>query len=87
MASEVIMPRVDMDMEEGKIAIWYVKNGDTVTKGQPLFDIETDKATMEVEAHVSGVVQGIHGEVGVMMPVGTVVAWPSEAHARQYQRP
>ena len=32
MASEVIMPRVDMDMEEGKIAIWYVKNGDTVTK-------------------------------------------------------
>ena len=59
MASEVIMPRVDMDMEEGKIAIWYVKNGDTVTKGQPLFDIETDKATMEVEAHVSGVVQGL----------------------------
>ena len=78
MASEVIMPRVDMDMEEGKIAIWYVKNGDTVTKGQPLFDIETDKATMEVEAHVSGVVQGIHGEVGVMMPVGTVVAWLTE---------
>jgi pimeloyl-ACP methyl ester carboxylesterase len=75
MASEIIMPRVDMDMAEGKIAYWYVKNGDTVTKGQPLFDIETDKATMEVEAHVDGTVQGICGEVGVMMPVGTVVAW------------
>ena len=58
MASEVIMPRVDMDMAEGKIAYWYVKNGDTVTKGQPLFDIETDKATMEVEAHADGIVKG-----------------------------
>jgi len=82
MASEVIMPRVDMDMAEGKIAYWYVKNGDTVSKGQPLFDIETDKATMEVEAHADGIVQGIQGEVGVMMPVGTIVAWllaPGEA--------
>jgi len=75
MAYEVIMPRVDMDMAEGKIAYWYVKNGDKVSKGQPLFDIETDKATMEVEADTDGVVQGIHGEIGVMMPVGTVVAW------------
>jgi len=75
MASEVIMPRVDMDMAEGKIAFWYVKNGDTVAKGQPLFDIETDKATMEVEAHTDGIVTGIQGDIGVMMPVGTVVAW------------
>jgi len=75
MAYEVIMPRVDMDMAEGKIAYWYVKNGDKVSKGQALFDIETDKATMEVEADTDGVVQGIHGEIGVMMPVGTVVAW------------
>ena len=42
MASEVILPRVDMDMTEGKIAFWYVKNGDVVAKGQTLFDIETD---------------------------------------------
>ena len=75
MASEVIMPRVDMDMAEGKIAYWYVKNGDVVSKGQALFDIETDKATMEVEAHADGIVQGVRAEVGVMMPVGTVVAW------------
>ncbi len=75
MASEVIMPRVDMDMAEGKIAYWYVKNGDKVSKGQPLFDIETDKATMEVEAHADGIVQGVQGDIGVMMPVGTIVAW------------
>lgn len=75
MATEVIMPRVDMDMAEGKIAYWYVKNGDEVRKGQPLFDIETDKATMEVEAHADGIVQGIEGQIGEMMPVGTIVAW------------
>lgn len=82
MATEVILPRVDMDMAEGKIALWYVKNGDTVTKGQVLFDIETDKATMEVESTASGVIDSIHGELGVPIPVGQVVAWiraPGEA--------
>jgi len=81
-ATEVILPRVDMDMTEGKIAFWYVKNGDVVTKGQTLFDIETDKATMEVEATANGVIDSIDGEIGVMMPVGQVVAWiraPGEA--------
>ena len=82
MGTEVILPRVDMDMTEGKIAFWYVKNGDVVTKGQLLFDIETDKATMEVEATANGVIDSIDGEVGVTMPVGQVVAWiraPGEA--------
>ena len=82
MATEVILPRVDMDMTEGKIAFWYVKNGDVVTKGQVLFDIETDKATMEVDSPVAGVIDSINGEVGVTMPVGQVVAYiraPGEA--------
>ena len=82
MATEVILPRVDMDMTEGKIAFWYVKNGDLVVKGQTLFDIETDKAAMEVEATVGGVISDICGEIGAMMPVGSVVAWirnPGEA--------
>ncbi|MES2979521.1 MAG: acetoin dehydrogenase dihydrolipoyllysine-residue acetyltransferase subunit [Pseudomonadota bacterium] len=75
MAEEVILPRVDMDMSEGKIAHWYVKNGDSVTKGQLIFEIETDKATMEIDASADGVIQGIEGTLGVMMPVGQVVAW------------
>ncbi|MEO7241859.1 MAG: acetoin dehydrogenase dihydrolipoyllysine-residue acetyltransferase subunit [Variovorax sp.] len=75
MAEEVILPRVDMDMTEGKIAHWYVQNGDAVKKGQILFEIETDKATMEIEATADGVLQGSDGAVGVMMPVGQVVAW------------
>ena len=82
MATEVILPRVDMDMAEGKIAFWYVKNGDTVSKGQVLFDIETDKPPMEVESTASGVIDSIHGELGVTIPVGQVVAWiraPGEA--------
>ena len=90
MATEVILPRVDMDMTEGKIAFWYVKNGDVVTKGQTLFDIETDKATMEVDAPVAGVIDSIDGAVGVTMPVGQVVAWiraPGEAQVESPLEP
>lgn len=75
MATEVILPRVDMDMVEGKIALWYVKNGDVVAKGQLLFEIETDKATMEVDSPVGGTIAGVSGEIGVTMPVGQTVGW------------
>ncbi len=75
MATELILPRVDMEMTEGKIARWYVKNGDAVKKGQVVFEIETDKATMEIESPDDGVVQGIDGEIGVTMPVGRIVGW------------
>ena len=75
MATEVIMPRVDMDMTEGKIAFWYVKNGDAVAKGQVIFEIETDKATMEVDAPVAGTIDGIKGAVGESVLVGTNLGW------------
>ncbi len=82
MADEVILPKVDMDMTEGKIAHWYVHNGERVTRGQVLFEIETDKATMEIEATADGVLQGSDGATGVVLPVGHVVGWivqPGEA--------
>ncbi len=82
MAEEVILPRVDMDMTEGKIAHWYVHNGDRVRRGQVIFEIETDKATMEIEATADGVLQGSDGATGVVLPVGHVVGWilqPGEA--------
>ena len=75
MATEVIMPRVDMDMTEGKVALWYVKNGDAVSKGQVIFEIETDKATMEVDAPVAGTIQGIQGAVGESVLVGSNLGW------------
>ena len=82
MAIEVILPRVDMDMAEGRIVQWHAADGDAVAKGQALFEIETDKATMEIEAPGSGILRRLPVE-GVM-PVGSTVAWicaPGEAVA------
>src|SRR5579871_6542696 len=75
MATEVILPRVDMDMETGKFASWLVKEGETVRKGQPLFEIETDKAAMEVESPAAGILKGIAAEPGDVLPVGAIVGW------------
>ncbi|WP_119390255.1 dihydrolipoamide acetyltransferase family protein [Taklimakanibacter lacteus] len=75
MPVEVILPRVDMDMATGKISKWYVKEGETVAKGKPIFEIETDKAAMEVEAPGDGVIRNITVGEGVDIPVGTPVAF------------
>lgn len=74
MPTEVILPKVDMDMSHGTIAVWHVAEGDTVAKGAALFDIETDKAAMEVEAPVSGRLHAITANPGDKVAVGTVVA-------------
>jgi pyruvate dehydrogenase E2 component (dihydrolipoamide acetyltransferase) len=74
MAVEVILPRVDMDMEAGKINRWFAAEGDSVVKGKPLFEIETDKAAMEIEAPADGVLRGVH-QIGETLPVGAVVGW------------
>jgi pyruvate dehydrogenase E2 component (dihydrolipoamide acetyltransferase) len=75
MPVEVILPRVDMDMATGKISKWYVKEGEKVAKGAPIFEIETDKAAMEVEAPGDGVIRNITGSEGIDIPVGTPVAF------------
>ena len=75
MPIEVILPRVDMDMATGKISKWYVKEGETVAKGAPIFEIETDKAAMEVEAPGAGVIRNITTSEGIDIPVGTPVAF------------
>ena len=78
MASEVILPRLGQGMESGTIVRWLVSEGDKVEKGQPLYELDTDKVTQEVEADAAGVVLKIvvaEGEV----PVGTAVAYVGEA--------
>jgi pyruvate dehydrogenase E2 component (dihydrolipoamide acetyltransferase) len=75
MPTEVILPRVDMDMAEGRISRWYVEEGASVAKGQPIFEIETDKAAMEVEAPASGIIRGISAALDTALPVGSTVAW------------
>jgi pyruvate dehydrogenase E2 component (dihydrolipoamide acetyltransferase) len=72
---EVILPKVDMDMTHGTLATWHIAEGQPVTKGAALFDIETDKAAMEVEAPASGVLQHVMAAPGDKVPVGSVVAW------------
>lgn len=75
MATEVILPKVDMDMATGRIARWIVKDGEQVAKGDILFEIETDKAAMEIDAPASGVLQITAPEGNADITVGTVVAW------------
>jgi pimeloyl-ACP methyl ester carboxylesterase len=75
MPTEVIMPRVDMDMTEGTITDWHVTDGDEVTQGMPIFDIETSKAAMEIEAPANGVIRQICASIGETVAVGTAVAW------------
>jgi pyruvate dehydrogenase E2 component (dihydrolipoamide acetyltransferase) len=75
MPVEVIMPRVEMDMTQGRIAKWHVRNGEAVRKGQPIFDIETDKAAMEIESPADGTVGDITMPEGASIPVGAAVAF------------
>lgn len=74
MPVDVIMPKVDMDMAHGTIAQWHVKEGDSVKQGDPLFDIETDKANMEVEAPASGVLHQVSAQNGDAVDIGVCIA-------------
>jgi pyruvate dehydrogenase E2 component (dihydrolipoamide acetyltransferase) len=75
MAFSVVMPALEMAQETGKLIAWRKKEGDHVTKGEPLLEIETDKAVMEVEATADGILAGITGVVGSDIPVGKTIAW------------
>ena len=78
MAIEIRMPALSPTMEEGKLARWLVKEGDTVSSGDIIAEIETDKATMEFEAVDEGTIAGIvvaEGSEGVK--VGTVRIRPT----------
>ncbi len=75
MAIEVILPKVDMDMSTGRISKWLVADGAEVKKGDPLFEIETDKAAMEVESPGSGKLGQISAKEGDEVPIGQVIAY------------
>ena len=75
MATEIILPKVDMDMATGRISRWMVAEGAMVKQGDPVFEMETDKAAMEVEAPASGMLGNVLAKVGADIPVGQVVAW------------
>src|SRR5215210_335975 len=72
---EVIMPKVDMAMTEGTIALWRFRAGDSVRAGEPLFDITTDKADVEVESPASGTLWDVRAAAGQTIPIGQPVAF------------
>lgn len=73
MASDVIMPQMGFDMTEGMVVRWLKREGETVTRGETIAEIETDKATVELEAYESGVMARILVPEGVMVPVGETI--------------
>src|SRR5258708_2679328 len=72
--SEITMPRLSDTMQEGTIARWLKKPGDEIKKGDVLAEIETDKATMDLEAYEAGTLQQILAQEGETVPIGQVVA-------------
>lgn len=69
------MPALEMAQETGKLIAWLKKEGDRVSKGEPLLEIETDKAIMEIESPAEGVLGGVKAEAGSEIPVGQTIAW------------
>jgi pyruvate dehydrogenase E2 component (dihydrolipoamide acetyltransferase) len=74
MAETISMPKLGFDMAEGTLVRWVKHEGENVNKGDVLAEIETDKATVEVESSASGVVRKLLVEAGSVVPVGNPIA-------------
>lgn len=79
MPSEIIMPALGAEMEEGKLLKWLVRPGDSVKAGDVIADIETDKAAMELTAEEAGTFLKVIAEEGATVPVGGLLAYLGEA--------
>src|SRR5262249_19425661 len=69
MPTQVIMPALEMAQETGKVIHWLKHPGETVRKGEPIVEIETDKVTVEIEAPASGVLRDVTAAEGDVVPV------------------
>src|SRR5438067_12982795 len=74
MATQVVMPKLSPTMEEGQLARWLKKEGDKVSVGEPIAEVDTDKATMEMQALGSGVLRKILIKEGETAPLGQLIA-------------
>src|SRR5499426_62757 len=74
MAAQVVMPKLSPTMEEGQLSRWLKKEGDKVSMGEPLAEIDTDKATMEMQALSAGVLRKILIKEGETVPLGQPIA-------------
>src|SRR5512138_2909404 len=78
MATEITMPKLSDTMTEGRLVAWKKSLGDRVERGDIIAEVETDKATMELEAFAAGVLTEIRVKPGEMVPVGTVIGMVGE---------
>jgi pyruvate dehydrogenase E2 component (dihydrolipoamide acetyltransferase) len=74
MPTTVIMPALELAQETGKVVRWLRSPGDTVKKGEPLVEIETDKVTVEIESPASGTLYDVAAKEGDVVPVGQTIA-------------
>src|SRR5919199_1434632 len=74
MATQVVMPKLSPTMEEGQLARWLKNEGDKVSVGEPIAEIDTDKATMEAQALAAGVLRKILAPAGATVPLGQIIA-------------
>ena len=74
MAETISMPKLGFDMQEGVLVRWVKNEGENISKGDVLAEIETDKATVEVESSASGVIRKLLVEAGSVVPVGDPIA-------------
>lgn len=82
MATSVVMPALEMAQETGRLLAWRKREGEAVRKGEPLMEVETDKAVVEVEAEADGILAGVCAQEGEVIAVGRTIAWivaPGEA--------
>ncbi len=89
MATDVIMPALGMAQEKGSLVSWLKAEGEPVTKGEPLMEVETDKATVEVEAPASGLLAHVTAAPGDEVPVGqriAVILAPGESLPKESTR-
>ncbi len=75
MAHSIVMPALEMAQETGKLVSWRKKEGEAVAKGEPLLDVETDKAVVEIESPADGILAGVKAHAGDVIPVGQTIAW------------
>jgi len=75
MATSVVMPALEMTQETGRLVAWLKREGESVNKGEPLMEVETDKVTIEIEAPDSGILGGVLIKENEVVPVGQTIAW------------
>ncbi|HXP78864.1 MAG TPA: dihydrolipoamide acetyltransferase family protein [Verrucomicrobiae bacterium] len=75
MAHSIVMPALEMAQETGKLLSWRKREGDAIAKGEPLLDVETDKAVVEIESPADGILAGVKAHAGDVVPVGQTIAW------------